>query len=110
MSNTGVSRRRITSYFLIGALFSVVKAPYVGAVYRAILDLLSAKSYLEGSIFLIFYNLGVILPILILGGFIALGMSPEHVDNFRKNYRAGIWLITGLTLLFLAPLIYWQLI
>jgi cytochrome c-type biogenesis protein len=107
---SGVSRRKITSYFLIGALFSLVKAPCVGAVYLAILDLLSAKSYLEGSIYLIFYNLGVVLPILVLGGFIALGMSPEHVDNFRKNYRAGIRLITGLTLLLLAPLIYWQFI
>jgi cytochrome c biogenesis protein CcdA len=107
---SGVSRRKITSYFLIGALFSLVKAPCVGAVYLAILDLLAAKSYLEGSIYLIFYNFGVILPILILGGFIALGMSPEHIDNFRKNYRARIRLITGLTLLLLAPLIYWQLI
>jgi cytochrome c-type biogenesis protein len=54
--------------------------------------------------------LGIVLPILILGGFIALGTSPEQVDKFRKDYRAGIRLITGLTLLILAPLIYWQII
>jgi cytochrome c-type biogenesis protein len=106
----GVSRRKISSYFLIGSLFSLVKAPCVGAVYLAILDVLSARSYLEGSIYLIFYNLGIVLPILILGGFIALGTSPEQVDKFRKDYRAGIRLITGLTLLILAPLIYWQII
>ena len=106
----GVSRRKISSYFLIGSLFSLVKAPCVGAVYLAILDVLSARSYLEGSIYLIFYNLGIVLPILILGGFIALGMSPEQVDKFRKDYRVGIRLITGLTLLILAPLLYWQII
>ncbi len=106
----GVDRGRLSSYFLIGALFSLVKAPCVGAIYLAILDLLSARSYLEGATYLLFFNLGVILPIIVLGGFIALGMSPEQVDAFRKDHRAGMRLATGLALLALAPLIYWQLI
>jgi len=106
----GVDRGRLSSYFLIGALFSLVKAPCVGAIYLAILDLLSARSYLEGATYLLFFNLGVILPILVLGGFIALGMSPEQVDSFRKDHRVGMRLATGLALLALAPLIYWQLI
>ena len=106
----GVDRGRLSSYFLIGALFSLVKAPCVGAIYLAILDLLSAKSYLEAATYLLFFNLGVILPILVLGGFIALGMSPEQVDSFRKDHRVGMRLATGLALLALAPLIYWQLI
>lgn len=106
----GVSSGRHSSYFLIGALFSLVKAPCVGAVYLAILDMISSKSYLEGSIYLLFYNLGIILPIILLGGFIALGMSPEQVNAFRKDYRAWIRLVTGLALLALAPLIYWQII
>ena len=107
---SGVKGGRYSSYFLIGALFSLVKAPCVGAIYLAILDLLSTQSYLAGSIYLFFFNLGVVLPILLLGGAIALGMSPEQVDSFRKNHRVGMRLATGLTLLALAPLIYWQLI
>lgn len=106
----GVDKRRLSSYFLVGALFSLVKIACVGAVYLAILDLISAKSYLEGAVYLLFYNLGIILPIIVLGGFIALGMSPEQVDAWRKDYRAGIRLFTGLMLLALAPLIYWQII
>jgi len=106
----GVDRGRLSSYFLVGALFSLVKLPCVGAVYLAILDLISAKSYLEGGIYLLFYNLGIILPIIVLGGFMALGMSPERVNAWRKDYRAGIRLFTGLMLLALAPLIYWQII
>jgi len=106
----GATSGKHSSYFLIGALFSLVKAPCVGAVYLAILDLISSKSYFEGSIYLLFYNIGIILPIIILGGFIALGMSPDQVDAFRKDYRAGIRLATGIALLALAPLIYWQLI
>ncbi len=107
---SGVKGGRYSSYFLIGALFSLVKAPCVGAIYLAILDLLSTQSYLAGSIYLFFFNLGVVLPILLLGGAISLGMSPEQVDSFRKNHRVGMRLATGLTLLALAPLIYWQII
>jgi cytochrome c-type biogenesis protein len=106
----GVDKGRFSSYFFIGALFSLVKAPCVGAIYLAILDLLSARSYFEGAAYLFFFNLGVILPIIILGGAIALGMSPKQVDSFRKDHRVGMRLATGLTLLALAPLIYWQLI
>ena len=106
----GVNGKRLSSYFLIGALFSLVKAPCVGAVYLAILDVISARSYAEGSVYLLFYNLGIVLPIMLLGGLIALGMSPEQVDRFRKDYRATIRLVTGLALLALAPLIYYQLI
>jgi cytochrome c-type biogenesis protein len=106
----GVDKGRLSSYFLVGALFSLVKAPCVGAVYLAILDMISARSYVEGAVYLLFYNLGIILPIVILGGFMALGMSPEQVDAWRKDYRAGIRLFTGIMLLALAPLIYWQVI
>ncbi|NLX39024.1 MAG: cytochrome C biogenesis protein, partial [Methanothrix sp.] len=38
------------------------------------------------------------------------GMSPARVDSFRKDHRAAIRFATGLTLLLLAPLIYWQVI
>lgn len=106
----GVNGRKLSSYFLIGALFSLVKAPCVGAVYLAILDVISARSYAEGSVYLVFYNLGIVLPIILLGGLIALGTSPEQVDKFRKDYRAALRLVTGLALLALAPLIYYQII
>jgi cytochrome c-type biogenesis protein len=106
----GVERGRYSSYFLIGALFSLVKAPCVGAIYLAILDLFSARSYIEGATYLFFFNLGVVLPILVLGCGIALGMSPEQVDSFRKDHRVGMRLFTGFALLALAPLIYWQII
>jgi cytochrome c biogenesis protein CcdA len=53
------------------------------------------------------YNLGIALPVLLLGGIIALGMSPEQVDHFRNKHRFAIRLIAGITLLALVPLIYW---
>jgi cytochrome c-type biogenesis protein len=105
-----LSRGKFSSYFLLVALFSLVKAPCVGAIYIAILGVISEEGYSSGAVYLLFYNLGIVFPILILGGVIALGMSPEKVDDFRKDHRAGIRLATGLALLALAPLIYWQVI
>lgn len=105
-----LARGRFSSYFLLGALFSLVKLPCVGAIYIAILGLIAEEGYSSGAAYVLFYNLGVIFPIFVLGGVIVLGMSPEKIDSFRKDHRAGIRLATGLTLLALAPLIYWQLI
>jgi cytochrome c biogenesis protein CcdA/glutaredoxin len=106
----GLSRGKLTSYFLIGALFSLVKAPCVGAVYIAILGLLSSKSYSTGAVYLFLYNLGIILPVIALGCVITFGMRPETVDQFRRDHRAAIRLATGATLLALAPFIYFEII
>jgi len=106
-----LANRKLSSYFLLGALFSLVKAPCVGAVYIAIIGIISSQGYASSGLFyLMMFNLGVVLPVLLLGGIIALGMSPEQVDHFRHKHRVAIRAITGATLIVLAPLIYWQLI
>ena len=85
----GVERRSIGAYFLIGALFSLVKAPCVGGVYLAILDRISAGSYLEGATYLFFYNLGVVLPILVLGQFLSPGDEPGAGGQFPQGSSGG---------------------
>jgi cytochrome c biogenesis protein CcdA len=106
-----ISSRKLSSYFLLGALFSLIRAPCVGGMYVAIIGVISGQgSASSGLFYLMIYNLGIALPVLILGVIIALGMSPEQVDQFRQKHRVAIRLITGLTLIAMAPLIYWQLI
>ncbi|HWQ20500.1 MAG TPA: cytochrome c biogenesis CcdA family protein [Methanotrichaceae archaeon] len=106
-----IASRRLSSYFLLGALFSLVRAPCVGGIYIAIIGLISSQDLASsGLIYLMIYNLGIALPVLLLGGIIALGMSPDQVDHFRNRHRVAIRLITGITLFALAPLIYWQMI
>jgi cytochrome c biogenesis protein CcdA len=106
-----VTSRRLSSYFLLGALFSLARAPCVGGMYVAIIGVISGQEYASSGLFyLMVYNLGIALPILIFGGIIALGISPEQMDQFRQNHRVGIRLVTGITLIALAPLIYWRLI
>jgi cytochrome c-type biogenesis protein len=106
-----VSSRKLSYYFLLGALFSLVRAPCVGGIYIAIIGVVSSQGYASsGLIYLLVYNLGLALPVLLFGGVIAMGMSPEKVDLFRERHRVAIRLITGFTLITLASLIYRQLI
>lgn len=89
--------------FFIGALFSLIKAPCVGAVYFVILRMVRSGSG-EGMLYLAAYNLGVVLPVLVLGFAIAFGLNPEKVEKFRKEKRVAMRLFTGITLLIIAAL------
>lgn len=91
--------------FFIGALFSLIKAPCVGAVYFLILDMVRSGEG-TGYLYLASYNFGVVLPVLVLGGAIAFGLDPERVEKFRKEKRSMMRLITGVTLLAIAVLMY----
>jgi len=91
--------------FFMGALFSLIKAPCVGAVYFVILDMVRSGSG-EGYLYLAAYNFGVVLPVLVLGFAIAFGLNPEKVEKFRKEKRSVMRLITGVTLLAIAVLMY----
>jgi cytochrome c-type biogenesis protein len=106
-----IASQRVVSYFLLGALFSLIRAPCVGGMYIAIIGIISNQGYASsGLVYLILFNIGIVLPVMLLGGIIALGMSPEQVDRFRQDHRVAIRLITGFTLFALAALIYWQMI
>ncbi|MDW7732189.1 MAG: cytochrome c biogenesis protein CcdA [Methanolobus sp.] len=97
--------------FVAGGLFSLIKAPCVGAVYLAILDMLmSGNDLLEGAVYLGIYNLGVVLPILILGVMLAFGLEPQRVSEFKDERRVEIRLITGITLIVLAILLHLHII
>jgi cytochrome c biogenesis protein CcdA len=91
--------------FFIGALFSLIKAPCVGAVYFVILNMVRQGEG-AGMVYLAAYNLGVVLPVLILGAAIAFGLNPEKVESFRKERRSALRLVTGVTLLVIAVLMY----
>ncbi len=90
--------------FLLGVLFSLIKTPCVGAIYFAILELIIRERAL-GLFYLAIYNLGVILPVIILGCAMALGLSPEKVDRFRRERRAMLRLIIGIVLIALGILL-----
>lgn len=95
--------------FFMGALFSLIKAPCVGAVYFVILDMVRSGDS-AGILYLASYNLGVVLPVIIIGAGIAFGLNPEKVEAFRKEKRSAMRLVTGITLIAIAVLMYFKII
>jgi cytochrome c biogenesis protein CcdA len=104
MSRMGEKNLLLLS-FLAGGMFSLVKAPCVGAVYLSILSLLAMKTdIVRGIEYMGIYNLGLLLPVVLLGLSLAFGLSPKKVTEFRERKRVGIRLTTGLILITLALL------
>jgi len=98
--------RNLPIVFALGALFSLIKAPCVGAVYFAVLDLIISHGELgSGFSYLAIYNLGVIIPVIVLGLGIAFGLPPDRVEAFRLHRRALTRFITGVTLVLVALLL-----
>jgi cytochrome c biogenesis protein CcdA len=97
--------------FVGGGIFSLVKAPCVGAVYLMILEmLLSGGNTVNAVLYMGLYNFAVVLPILILGALLALGLDPEKVNEFREKRRVEVRLVTGIILILLAALLQLNII
>ena len=97
--------------FVGGGIFSLVKAPCVGAVYLMILEmLLSGGNTVNAVLYMGLYNFAVVLPVLILGGLLAFGLDPEKVNEFREKKRVEVRLITGIILILLAALLQLNII
>jgi cytochrome c-type biogenesis protein len=89
----------VPASFGIGIAFGLVKMPCVGGLYIAILGtILQAGQLVEGIIYLIAYNLGVIAPVLALGMLLTLGLSPGTVNRFRHRYRVELKAFNGVLL------------
>jgi cytochrome c biogenesis protein CcdA len=86
--------------FLSGSMFSLVKAPCVGAIYLSLLSILATKTdVVRGTIYMGIYHIGLLLPVIALGLLLAFGLSPNRVTEFRERWRVEIRLTTGLILI-----------
>jgi len=97
--------------FLSGGMFSLVKAPCVGAIYLSLLSILATKTdIVRGTIYMGIYNIGLLLPVICLGVLLSFGLSPNKVTEFREKWRVEIRLTTGFILVFLAVLMQFGII
>jgi cytochrome c biogenesis protein CcdA len=97
--------------FLSGSMFSLVKAPCVGAIYLSLLSILATKTdVVRGTIYMGIYHIGLLLPVIALGLLLAFGLSPNKVTEFRERWRVEIRLTTGLILISVALLMQFGII
>ena len=97
--------------FLSGSMFSLVKAPCVGAIYLSLLSILATKTdIVRGTIYIGIYHIGLLLPVIALGLLLAFGLSPNKVTEFRERWRVEIRLTTGIILISVALLMQFKII
>ena len=94
-----ISDKPMTS-FLLGVFVALVELPCTGAVYIAILSLMSLAGVTTGNVlFLILYNLIFVLPLAAILFAVVTGTSTNKFERWRNKYKGVMRLMTGLTLL-----------
>ncbi|MBU2264982.1 hypothetical protein KJ784_02220, partial [Patescibacteria group bacterium] len=92
--------------FLTGLLVSLFLLPCTSGPYVIILGMLASKTTLaQALIYLVFYNLIFIAPMLAIVFSIYWGLSPEQAEEWRKRKLRLLHLIAGIILLILGIVI-----
>ncbi|HHV24414.1 MAG: cytochrome c biogenesis CcdA family protein [Methanosarcina sp.] len=106
-----MDKNLLTLSFLSGSMFSLVKAPCVGAIYLSLLSILATKTdIIRGILYMGLYNFGLLLPVIGLGLLLASGLNPNKVTEFRERWRVEIRLTTGIILISVALLMQFEII
>ncbi len=94
-----VSDKPATAFFL-GVFVALVELPCTGAVYLAVLALMSMSGVTIGNVwFLILYNLIFVLPLIIILFAVYKGISTDKFEQWRQKNKRLMRLITGIVLI-----------
>lgn len=98
------SKRITNSYvttFGLGIFVALVELPCTGAVYLAVLSLMTKIEgiNISNATFLVVYNIIFVAPLIIILFAMYFGVSAETFESWRKDNRGLMRLFIGLTLL-----------
>lgn len=98
MYGSHISQKLSTAFFL-GVFVALVELPCTGAVYIAVLTLMSlAGLTLSNLTLLLLYNLVFILPLVVILFVAHHGMSTERLEAWRNRHKKWMRLALGVTL------------
>ncbi len=102
-----VSEKLTTSFFL-GIFVAIIELPCTGAVYLAVLTLMSTAGVtLPNITMLVLYNIIFILPLAVIIILFYFGTGAKQFEKWRLKHRALMRLLTGLLLVLLAAWMIW---
>ncbi len=97
-----VSDKPSTAFFL-GVFVALVELPCTGAVYLAVLALMSKAGVTAGHVgYLVLYNVIFVLPLFIILIMVCRGSSTEAFHDWKEKHKGMMRLLTGLLLVALA--------
>jgi len=86
--------------FFLGVFVALVELPCTGAVYLAVLSLMSLSGLSAANFtFLLIYNFIFVLPLLVIIFLMYKGISAEKFESWRKKNRKNMRLAIGLMLM-----------
>ena len=86
--------------FFLGVFVALVELPCTGAVYLAVLSLMSLSGLtISNFTFLLIYNFLFVLPLIVILFLVVNGMSTNKFNEWRKKNRALMRLLIGLLLI-----------
>lgn len=98
----------IFTTFGLGVFVAIVELPCTGAVYLAVLALMSMSGVTMGNItLLILYNFIFIFPLIIIVFLFYRGFSSEKLQSVVEKYKPFMRLLTGILLIGLAAWMAW---
>jgi len=105
--NKYIKKATLPAAIILGVLVAFFELPCTGGVYLAIISLLASRdTWFTVFIYLVFYNIIFILPLLIILFSAYKGLSPEKIERWRQGKKRGMRLAIGLVLVALGVLMF----
>ncbi|MEN6343012.1 MAG: hypothetical protein ABFC89_10710 [Methanospirillum sp.] len=92
----------------LGIGVALVELPCTGGVYLGVLGLLAGGAMADALPLLVLYNLCFVLPLALIVGAVALGLSPSAVDEWRGARRRAVLGVSGLVMIALGAMVLLQ--
>lgn len=90
----------VVSAFALGVFVALVELPCTGAVYLAVLSMMSLIGVNAATVsWLILYNLIFILPLVVILLVVWLGTNTKKLEHLRREHRGLMRLFIGLVLI-----------
>lgn len=84
--------------FALGIGVGLVELPCTGAIYLGVLGLLAGGALADAVPLLVLYNLFFVLPLVLIVGAVAFGMTPSAVDEWRMDRRRLVLAVSGVVM------------
>lgn len=92
----------------LGIGVALVELPCTGGVYLGVLGLLAGGAMADALPLLVLYNLCFVLPLALIVGGVALGLSPSAVDEWRSARQRAVLGVSGLVMVALGAAVLAQ--
>ncbi|RJR31499.1 hypothetical protein C4569_02080 [Candidatus Parcubacteria bacterium] len=103
---TWIYKATLPAAFVLGFLVGLCTFPCSGGIYVAIIGLLAAKTtYWSGVIYLLFYNLMFVLPLIIILIFASNKFALEKITQWEQSKSKSMRLLSALTMIALGAVI-----